>query len=271
VPEELITEFSSRSRHINAEADRLIAEYVTTHGRQPSDRTKIKLRAQATLATRPPKEVHSLAELTDTWRDRAGRLLGRDATGWAVEATMNPAALLLRADDIPLDVIADYGQTVTAEVGEKRSSWNRWNLTAEAARQTMGWRFASIEDREAVVGMIVDAAQGVSIQLTPPELASSPALFTRPDGTSRFRPKNSVMYSSTQILMAEDRLLDRARSMTGPVVSLATVERITSRPDPEGRMLGPDQAGALARIAVSGRVLDLLVGPAGAGNTTCRL
>src|SRR5699024_12822426 len=38
--------------------------------------------------------------------------------------------------------------------------------------------------------------------------------------------------------------------------------------DAEGRMLGEDQAEALMKIAVSGRVLDVLVGPAGAGKTT---
>ncbi|MBX4378510.1 AAA family ATPase, partial [Mycobacterium tuberculosis] len=36
----------------------------------------------------------------------------------------------------------------------------------------------------------------------------------------------------------------------------------------EGRLLGDDQAEALTQIAVSGRVLDVLVGPAGAGKTT---
>ena len=35
--------------------------------------------------------------------------------------------------------------------------------------------------------------------------------------------------------------------------------------------LGDDQAEALAKIAVSGRIVDVLVGPAGAGNTTCRI
>ena len=70
------------------------------------------------------------------------------------------------------------------------------------------------------------------------------------------------------LLAAEDRLLERARTTTGPTVPLATVERITARPDREGRTLGPDQADALARIALSGRMIDVLVGPAGAGKTT---
>lgn len=268
MPEELVAEFSSRSRHIDAEKNRLIAEYVEKHGRQPSTATIIKLRAQATLTTRPEKQVRSLADLTAEWRQRAGRLLGTDATSWARRVAANEAPLLLRADDIPLDVIGSLGRTVVEVVGEKRSTWRRWNLTAEAARQTMGYRFASTTDREAVVGLVVDAAEAASLRLTPPELVSSPVAFRRPDGTSVFRSKHSAVFSSELLLAAEDRLLERARMMTGPTVPLVTVERIAARPDREGRVLGDDQAAALASIAVSGRIVDVLVGPAGAGKTT---
>lgn len=268
VPEELVSEFSTRSHHIEVEKERLITEYVERHGRQPSTATILKLRAQATLATRPEKEVRSLADLTADWRRRATDLLGQDATAWASRAISSEAQLLLRADDIPLDVIEELGQSVVEVVGEKRSTWRRWNLTAEAARQTMGYRFATTEDREAVVGMVVDAAEAVSLRLTPPELATSPALFRRPDGTSAFRPKHSIVFSSEQLLAAEDHLLERSRTTTGPMVTLETVEKITARPDRDGRLLGEDQAAALAAVAVSGRVLDVLVGPAGAGKTT---
>ena len=268
VPEELVQEFSTRARHINAEKDRLIAEYVAKYGRQPSTATIIKLRAQATLATRPEKQVRSVADLTAEWRTRATGVLGQDATDWARAVTDNDKPLLLRADDVPLDAIGELGQTVVEVVGEKRSTWRRWNLMAEASRQTMGWRFATMHDREAVVAMIADAAEQASLRLTPPDLATSPAAFRRVDGTSVFRPKHSTVFSSELLLAAEDRLLDRCRTTTGPTVPLATVEKITARPDAEGRMLGEDQADALMKIAVSGRVLDVLVGPAGAGKTT---
>ncbi|MGA5584513.1 MobF family relaxase [Streptomyces thermodiastaticus] len=268
VPEALVKEFSTRARHIDAETDRLIENYVAEHGRRPTPATIMKLRAQATLSTRPEKEVRSLAALTASWRERAGRVLGADATSWACGVTVNEEPLLLRADDVPLDVIASLGRDVVAAVGEKRSTWHRWNLTAEAARQTMGYRFASTEDREAIVGLVVDAAEAASLRLTPPELASSPAAFRRPDGTSVFRPKHSALFSSEVLLAAEDRLLERSRTTTAPTVPLTTVERITKRPDSKGRMLGDDQAAALTKIAVSGRMVDVLVGPAGAGKTT---
>lgn len=269
VPDELVSEFSTRSRHIEAEKDRLIAEYAAKHGRQPSARTVLKLRAQATLATRPEKQVRSLADLTGEWRQRATRVLGKDATGWARAITGGDTARrVLRADDVPLDVVHEVGQTTLETVGEKRSTWTRWNLHAEASRQLMGWRFASIEDREAITGLVVDAAERASLRLTPPELATSPLEFRRPDGTTRFRPRHSTLFSSEVLLAAEDRLLARADTTTGPTVPLETVERVAHKPDARGRVLGEDQAVALTAIAVSGRVVDVLVGSAGAGKTT---
>ena len=268
VPETLVSEFSSRARHIDIETDRLIDEYVAARGRRPTPAALMKLRAQATLSTRPDKQVRSLADLTEEWRTRATTVLGRDATRWAMDATDNDGPLLLRADDIPLDVIRDIGRSVVETVGEKRSTWRRWNLMAEAARQTMGWRFATMNDRESVIAMVTDAAQLASLRLTPPELSLSPVVFRRDDGTSVFRPVNSAVFTSEGQLAAEDRLLDRSRDLTGPTVTLATVEKIARKPDADGLVLGEDQAEALTRIAVSGRVLDVLVGPAGAGKTT---
>lgn len=269
VPENLIGEFSTRSRFIEQEKDRLIDAYVARHGRQPSPRTVLKLRAQATLATRPEKDVRSLADLTVEWRRRATQLLGEDATTWASALTSGKALpATVRADDVPLDVIAQIGQTVASVVGEKRSTWTRWNLHAEASRQLMGLRFASTADRKAITGMVVDAAEQASLRLTPPELATSPAQFRRPDGSSRFRPSASTVFSSENLLAAEDRLLDRAEKTTAPTVPLETIETTTRKPDKEGRLLGDDQSAALTAIALSGRVVDVLVGPAGAGKTT---
>lgn len=266
VPEELVAEFSSRSRHIDIEKDRLIAEYEATHGHSPSRETIIRLRQQATLATRPDKEVRPLAGLTQEWRTRASSLLGQDATAWARQAVAGDAVELLRAEDVPLDVIAQLGASVVAAVAEKRTTWSHWNLTAEVARQTMGLRFAATEDREAITGMIADAAEQASIRLTPPDLASSPAAFQRADGTSVFRPRNSARFSGAAVLAAEDYLLARSRDHVAPRLADATIAQALQ--PHRGRTLGDDQHAALTAIASSGRMLDLLIGPAGAGKTT---
>ncbi len=266
VPEELVAEFSSRSRHIEIEKDRLIAEYEAKHGHAPSRETIIRLRQQATLATRPDKEVRPLPELTHEWRMRASRLLGQNATAWTRQAVAESPVELLRAEDVPLDLIAQLGESVVTAVAEKRTTWGHWNLTAEVARQTMGWRFAATEDREAITGMIADAAEQASIRLTPPELASSPTAFQRADGTSVFRPRNSARFSGAAVLAAEDYLLARSRDHVAPRLADATIAQALQ--PHRGRTLGSDQRAALTAIASSGRMLDLLIGPAGAGKTT---
>lgn len=268
VSEDLIREFSSRSREIEIEKDRLIEDYVARHGRRPSSAQVIRLRAKATLTTRPEKQIRSLADLTHEWRGRADQILGTGAGAWARRITRTGAARpTLRADDLPLDVIDVVGSSVVGAVSEKRSTWRHWNLWAEASRQTMGWRFARAEDREAVIGMIVDAAKRESLTLTPPELAFTPEVFRRDDGTTVFRPRHSVVFSSEELLAAEDRLLRCTEDTRAPVVDLDVIEHVTRRRE-RGHLLSTEQAETLARIAVSGRQVDLLVGPAGAGKTT---
>ena len=269
VSDDLIGEFSSRTAAIETEKQRLIEEYIARHGKHPSDTTIIRLRQQATLATRPEKEVRSLADLTTEWRDRATQVLGEDCTTWAMTLIQSGTHIgVLRADDLPLEQLGQIGEAVVAQVGVKRSAWRRWNLYAEASRQTMGLRFASTNDREAVIGMIVHAAEQASLTLTPPELLTPPAEFTREDGSSMFRPKHHTIYSSTRILDAEDTLLELSRTTTAPTVPLRTVGGVVARPDDRGITLSVEQQTAVEKIAVSGRTIDLLVGPAGTGKTT---
>jgi hypothetical protein len=95
----------------------------------------------------------------------------------------------------------------------------------------MGWRFASTEDREAIVGMIADAAEQVPLRLSPPELATSPVAFRRPDGSSVFRPKHSTVFSCETLLTAEDRLVMAAMPCgASPLVATACLRYACSGP-----------------------------------------
>nr|WP_246190466.1 MobF family relaxase [Agromyces agglutinans] len=268
VPEHLVVEFSTRARHIDAATDELIDEFVHAHGRRPSAATIMKLRAQAALATRPEKHVRSLAELTHDWRERATRILREDATVWARRASQQSVPALVHAEDVPLEHIAGVGARVVHAVGEKRATWRYWNLAAEAARQTTHLRFATPADREAVLGLIVDAAERASLRVTPPELASTPAAFRRDDGTSVFRPRHSAIFTSEALLAAEDRLLRRATDASAPTIRITSVQDVARRRLPGGVMLSDDQLAALTAVATSGRTVDVLVGPAGAGKST---
>jgi conjugative relaxase-like TrwC/TraI family protein len=268
VPEALVAEFSSRSRHIDIATDALIDAYLGRHGRRPGPVTIMKLRAQAALSTRPVKEVRSLAELTAAWRERALRVLGEDATMWASRAATTTPAPMLSAEDLPQETIDEIGSSVMTSVSEKRTTWRHWNLAAEAARQLAQQRFASASDREAVIRLVVDAAERASVRITPPELAPSPPSFLRADGTSVLRPKHATVFTSTELLDAEARLLERAANTTGPRIAPATLRAFSLTQLPHGVVLADDQLAALSAIAGSGRAVDVLVGPAGAGKTT---
>lgn len=269
VSQGLMDEFSSRTRDIEQVKDRLVADYVEKHGRQPSPKLLWQFRQQATLETRPPKQHHSLSDLTERWRDRATQVLGEDAPTWAAALLASSAAdPLLRADDIPLDDLDAVAAVVVERVGDRRATWKRWNLHAEAVRQTMGLRFATAQDRDTITRRIVDAAEHASLRLTPPELASNPPMFQQADGTSMFRPKASTVYSSERVLTAEDRLLAAAENRAAPTVPLAWIEQAARTENNDGYTLSPDQERAIVKIGVSGRTLDVLVGPAGTGKTT---
>jgi conjugative relaxase-like TrwC/TraI family protein len=270
VPDGLVAAFSRRSEQINPRADELIAEHIAKYGRRPSRSTINKYRQRASKETRPDKTHHSLADLTAEWSRRAAEILGRDPAQWARELVSTLPLRMLRADDVPLDLIDGLAQTVVIAVSEKRPVWRRWNLYAEAARQTKDLRFATAEDRMAVLAAITDRAQGGSVLLTPPDLAATPAEFRRPDGTSILRPKDSALYSSQALLDAETRLLDRAGTRTGPTTTLDAIEHAitTGGPNEQSSTVSSEQAEAIARVAVSARQVDLLVGPAGTGKTT---
>jgi len=269
VSDDLLAEFSSRSRDIEHVKDRLIDEFVTTHGRRPSARQVVKLRAQATLETRPEKTIHSLAELTADWRRRAEPLLGAEPTAWARRVALGRAAPVMSADAVPPDLVDGVAAQVVDVVSQKRATWTYWNLWAEASRQTMGWRLANAVDREQVVARVVDAATRRSVQLTPGERASTPAAMRRPDGTSTLRPQHSEKFTSHELLAMEHRLLHLADDTRGPIVARATTSRdVVGRTHDDGVRLDTEQARAVAQLLTSGRRLDVLVGPAGTGKTT---
>lgn len=273
VPEALRREFSRRTEGgidpgIEERKEALIASYREQHGHEPSDRVVIRLRQQATLETRPAKEVRSLAELTAEWRVRAGEVLGQDATTWTrtVAGSFSRGGVL-RADDLTPTLLDDLAAEVLGVIERRRIVWGRWNLWAEAAEQTTGLRFASAIDREMVLDAIVGRAEDASLRLTPVYDRLVPEALRLPDGSPGFAPLTEVLYSSQAILDAESRLLT-ATHARGPRLAESALDRYTMWPLADGTRLGDDQAVAVRRIARSGRALDVLVGPAGAGKTT---
>lgn len=273
VPEALMTSFSQRSAAINQAADDLVSGYQSTHGgARPSDAEIIQMRQKATLTTRPGKHHHSLADLNAEWQDRI------DEAGFDPKAIVDAALPsrdgwwdqgrepLLRASDLTPDQVTALGAATVAGVEARRTTWTEWNLRAEASRHLMPYRFASDADRDDAILSVTSAAAGGSVLLTAPELASTPRAFVRSDGSSAFaRP---AVYSSVDLLGAEAALLQRARTISGPRCDAgAVVGRLAQPVGEDAVVLDDEQQLAVHSIATSGRVVDVLVGPAGTGKT----
>jgi conjugative relaxase-like TrwC/TraI family protein len=271
VPEQLMREFSQRADQIDAHKVDLIAAFVTHNGRQPTGVEVIRLRQQATLATRPAKTHRSLAEMTDQWRQRAASHLGDidEQLAWVTAIRGHNDLPLLRADDLAGLILDDAAAAVTTSVGERRATFRRDNLLDDAHRLLHGVRFASPDDRVAVADRIADLAVDRSLALTPVSPHHTPARYLRPDGSSRLHPRNRKLFTTQTLLDAEGRLLDAGRRLGGPTVDVATVARVVDRSLPgTERTLSIDQALAVEKITTSGRCLDVLVGPAGTGKST---
>jgi conjugative relaxase-like TrwC/TraI family protein len=269
VPDELIGEFSQRSVEITETKDELVAAYRERTGRDPDDATVLRLRQQATIATRREKTHLPLATLAERWRDRAAATLRLNNPGALLARVLNrvPRDRGLSADDFAGPRFGALVDEVLARLIETRSTWTRWNIHAEAARATMKHRLATATDRGSLHEQLLEAVQAWSVLLSAPPPASIPAAFRRADGTSQFTPEYGAVYTSQALLDAEARLLDAARSMVGPRVDGDLVEHVLA-PAADGHGLDDGQAAAVYAVATSGRCLDVLVGPAGSGKTT---
>jgi conjugative relaxase-like TrwC/TraI family protein len=272
IDEDLIREFSNRSRLINVETDRLVAEWTTKHGHPPSTATVIKLRQQATLATRVPKaELPTpLHELSREWNARAA------AQGFPPNDVI--AATISRSRIAPfgfIDFTPDWISavaTLTRErVAHKRPTWNRWNLLAEAERVCAQVRCRTAADRSTLMDAVATAAEQQSVPLndyryTVPADAEADV---RQGPRSVFDFHGSRLYTDTSTLVWEDAVMAARNDDGGPTVRANVIMDLL---DQVQQLVSPvlhtDQRAAVADVILSGNRLDAIVGPAGTGKTT---
>jgi conjugative relaxase-like TrwC/TraI family protein len=286
VSDDLLTEFSTRSRLMDTHVRAGITEFTERRGRQPSRAEVSRIRQKVTRATRPAKTVHPLLVLMREWRDRALRRTGRTpeeltalalgdrARASASGARASGARIMrpLRNTQIPGTTVDQLAAEVITRTMERRATWTRWNLLAETARATRGLRMATATDRLQLHDRITDAALSRCVRLNAPQLFTVPAEYVRPDGTSVFTRAGETAYTDVRVLDAEQRLLVATADQNAPRVSPDTATRaLTNRRTPRMATragLQQDQLHAVVSIAASRRRVEVLVGPAGTGKTT---
>ncbi len=289
--DDLLRAFSQRSLAIGRAIAGPIARADKKDGRGLSRTAVIKARQDATLATRPDKQVRSLAELRATWQDTARRVVGKPPEQ-VVEGALQGRRGRLRpqrvhVDAIPAVVIDEYADVVLAGLQERRSTWSRPNTLAEAARATRGIRMRSTGDRLALLDHVTTAALARCVPLDPAPRgidaagqAGSVRRGVTARATERFRSAVRTIeaeaevgpepaFTTAAVLQAEADLLAATELLDAPAVSAHLVQVVltASRMPGAGRVLADDQADAVRVIAGSGRRVEILVGPAGAGKT----
>ncbi|MFH5879442.1 MobF family relaxase [Arthrobacter sp. NA-172] len=268
----LIREFSNRSRLIDQETDRLVAEWIKVHGRRPTATQTVKLRQQATLSTRTPKSesIAPLHQLSARWRARA--------TGKGFEPQFVLAATVRGSRTAPFrmsDFAADWVDAVASltrdRVAAKRATWNRWNLLAEAERVCAAIRCQTPHDRNALIDSVATAAESQSIPLN--EYRYSVPANARPDlhygARSVFDFHGSRLYTDAGTLACEEAILAARNDDGGPAIrATEAINALANYRHRSAFGLHSDQSAASAEVLLSGNRLDAVVGPAGTGKTT---
>jgi conjugative relaxase-like TrwC/TraI family protein len=262
VDDALLAEFSKRAVDVQARTAELAAKFRAEHGRSPSRVERTKLAQQATRETRPDKTPRELADLLTEWRQRARLLTGREPLDLAAAALAGSYGRPLHAADVGVETVQQLAKQVVYGVQQRRSTWDVWNLHAEASRATRTLRMRSPVERLRLTDQVVAAAAAMCVALD----GSEPTRHVIAGALHEAR------YTSQEILDAEQTLVAQNASATAPAVPDGTAEAVATAtvPHQEGervRVLSPDQRWAVVDIATSGRRVDVLVGPAGTGKT----
>lgn len=254
IPDEVLGEFSQRTREIDQRLTRKLERFEESMGRPPSDRERWQLEREAVLDSRPAKPHDtSLKALRLDWWDRT------------VELGYNPRNLVLEA------------------IGRSRRglAWNAVALMVDRTLESLGGRQSSW--RPAEILRELAAATPTNSTLTSPELTN--LLDTLTDRVVQQR----CVDLSREIPAGVERRRD-GRPVTEPAVDRALTtqpilseeelivawahRRKTRQPDTARRWvtladrgLSASQQDATAAVIGNG-ALELIVGPAGAGKTT---
>lgn len=271
----LIEEFSQRATRISEAKDDLVAAFRARVGREPTRFEIWRMRQTATRSTRTAKVPHALDELTVGWMSRAAQVV-EDPKSFAERILVRGqirryarATWGRRADDLARSVDREHiVHGVLASLGRSRSTWTRSNALAEIHRALKPVTFATAIERDDVSWQLLDQVVDAAVPVTPRNPLHAPRQFRQADGSSVFAPKARELFTTQSILDAEGRLLAAAEHVTDLGLDHSDVERALAATAAGARPLGEDQRAAVHAIAESGRALDVLVGPAGAGKTT---
>lgn len=256
IPDEVLAEFSQRTRDVNRRITEKLERFRQTRRRDPTAKERWRLEREAVLDSRPAKPHDIvLSDLRDDWQIRA------------VDLGYDPVLLVRQALTRRLET-ADIGQTVAdrmveaaiESLGDRQSSWRPAELVRElAAAVPTTTTVASSELTATLDQLAVETADHRCVDIS----RRIPAgVERRRDGRPVTEAAVNRTLTTRSILDEEEELTARAQHRRDQVRTRRRPQTIRCTGD-----LSPGQEEAVAAVAGDDG-LELIVGPAGAGKTT---
>lgn len=250
VPEDVLIEFSQRTRVISDRIDDKIDAFVETFDRQPTPRERWRLEREAAAEDRPEKTDTDPVALENDWRRRV------------VDLGIEPALLIEKTVGAQTDIALSIDvETLTddalAALGERQSTWRRAELVRELAA-------AVPTNVAAMAGLLPPALDRLADQIIAERMVELSApipedMPLRRDGRPVTEAAIDRRLTLPEILEQEERLILAA----GRRLNEAGEDRRVPVPD---ELTIPQRQLAAAVAGV--HQLVLAVGPAGSGKTT---
>ncbi|WP_433458304.1 MobF family relaxase [Micromonospora sp. CA-248212] len=272
VPDTWITQFSKRRTQLETRYDELLRDYRREHGYDPGTKVAQKLARQATLETRDGKKPpRSLQAMRADWREQITDAHGPAALD--VLATIATVPTAAKIGPLTNQQVDELAAEVIGRVAAARATWTRWNVHAETERtlRVGGLRFATVDAQQRIADAITQRAVSPAhrILIDAPAMVDEPDVLRRSDGESVFARHGTSRYTSQQILDAEQRLLDAARTPTLIGIPAAAVTTSLSQFETRhGRTLDAGQRDLVTAFATTDTRIAVGIGAAGTGKTT---
>ena len=266
-----LARFWSKRRHvITARQEQLAADFATTHGRTPDFAEQTRLFAQATTDTRQRKHApRSEHEQRAAWWGDAASVLGGDQAISAMlrQVTAQPAVPV--PDTIDEAWVERTAADVVRSVAERASTWRSSTVRSEIERRA---RYGDVPlahlDTVVEAALVRALSPELSVQLGRDDGIAEPMALRRADGSSVFEVAGTQLYTSTDVLEAEARILAAASRADGAAVADWVVELSLLEAQANGIPVNDGQAALIRSLATSGLRVHLALAPAGAGKTT---
>lgn len=271
VDQDLRDSFSSRRTAITAEVAEVAKAFEEKYGVAPSAYTLARISEDVSLKQRAAKKHDAVTreQLLARWEE-SSKSRFRESLADVPERIADESAIhdLHRpAKEFDPEVIQ---RRAIAAVQEAKPTWTRPDLLVELNRQlpdTLGGlerqQVRDLLNQLADDALSPTADNGVVLTKAP-ALVEIPAELQRTDGTFKYEPNPDTFdrYATEEALRTEGRLAEFAGKRGAPTVPSELVEEVIQRRGLKGR-----QADFVRAAATSGRKVDLLVGPAGAGKS----